>query len=196
MNASSTSLAEERSQINLELVSPQKENELHTPCSGRISCSRSCARSRTPTVILFFRSAYEAPIQYKPRQPCLPKSTYNVRSHVERNTHSARPKIDPPGKASVPHNLGKCIAERRVPCKPLLVHASQHRHHHIRIVVDVDFALVVVQTMQAADVLLQRTFPRNRHCKKKRIKTWIVKSLAEVTSGSQNHARFIARNGC
>src|SRR6267154_3025390 len=43
MNESSTSLSEERSQINLDLVSPQQENELHTPCSGRISCSRSCA---------------------------------------------------------------------------------------------------------------------------------------------------------
>src|ERR1700722_16366637 len=37
------------------------------------------------------------------------------------------------GQASMPHNLGNRIAERRVPCKPLLVHTSQHRHHHIRI---------------------------------------------------------------
>jgi hypothetical protein len=78
---------------------------------------------------------------------------------------------------------GNCITECGVPCKPLLVHASQHRHHHIRIVVDVDFTLVVVETMQAAHVLLQSTFPRNRHCKKKCIKTGVVKSLAEVTSG-------------
>src|SRR5882762_141261 len=105
-------------------------------------------------------------------------------------------RLNPAGKASVPHSLGNRIAERRVPRKPLLVHASQHRHHHIRIVVDVDFTLVVVETMQAAHVLLQSTFPRNRHCKKKRIKTWVVKSLAEVTSGRQDHARFIARNGC
>src|SRR6266550_7554051 len=94
---------------------------------------------------------------------------------------------NPPGKASDPHNLGNRIAERRVPCKTLLVHASQHRYHHIRIVVDVDFALVVVEAMQAAHVLLQSTFPRNRHCEKKRIKTWVVKSLAEVTSGRKDH---------
>src|ERR1700722_4244389 len=111
MNASSTFLAEERSQIDLELVSLPKKNQLHTPCSGRRSCSRSCARSRTPTVILFFRSAYDRhstshrniapdnkpssarnnPTPFLLRQPCLSKSTYKVRSHVERNTHSARP---------------------------------------------------------------------------------------------------------
>src|SRR5579864_746320 len=86
-------------------------------------------------------------------------------------------------KASGPRNLGNRITECRIPCKPLLVHASQHRHHYIRIVVDVDFTLVVVETMQAAHVLLQGALPRNRHCKKKRIKTGVVKSLAEITSG-------------
>lgn len=56
--------------------------------------------------------------------------------------------------SSTPHELGNRIAKRRIPCKPLLVHASQHRHHHIRVVVDVDFALVFVQAMQAAHILL------------------------------------------
>jgi len=41
--------------------------------------------------------------------------------------------------------------------------------------------------MQAANVLLQRAAPRNRHGQKKRVEARIVEALADVaTSGQQN----------
>src|SRR6266853_372180 len=76
-----------------------------------------------------------------------------------------------------------------------MIHASQHGDRYIRVVVNLDLALVLVEAMQRAHVLLQRSFPRNRRRKKKRVQACVVKSLAKVTSSSQDHPWFIARNG-
>ena len=52
------------------------------------------------------------------------------------------------------------------------------------VVVNLDFGLVLVEAMQAAHVLLERTFPRNRRDKEKCVQPRVVKSLSQVASGS------------
>jgi len=42
---------------------------------------------------------------------------------------------------------GNCIAECSVTCQPLLIHTSQHGNRYIRVVVNLDLALVLVEAM-------------------------------------------------
>ena len=55
-----------------------------------------------------------------------------------------------------------CIPQSRVSCQPRFVHTKQHWDGYIGVVVNLDFGLVLVEAMQAAHVLLERTFLRNR----------------------------------
>src|SRR6516162_10077931 len=87
-----------------------------------------------------------------------------------------------------------CIPQSRVSRQPLFVHTNQHGDGYIRVVVNLDFGLVLVEAMQAAHVLLERTSPRNRCDKEKCVQPSVVKSLSQVASGSENYSRFIRRN--
>ena len=55
------------------------------------------------------------------------------------------------------------IPNRAVAFQPALVHSCQHRNVVIDIVVNLHESFVVVETMQSADVLLQRALSRDRH---------------------------------
>ena len=70
--------------------------------------------------------------------------------------------------------FGNCVPQCRVSCQPLPVHAGKHGDGYIRIVINLDFALVLVQAMQAPYVLLQRAFPRNRCYEQKGVQAGIV----------------------
>jgi hypothetical protein len=41
--------------------------------------------------------------------------------------------------------------------------------------------------MEPTDILLESSFPRDRHCQKRRIEPRIVESFSNVTSRSQNY---------
>src|SRR5438552_13782502 len=79
--------------------------------------------------------------------------------------------------------------------QPLFVHTSQHGHGYIGVVVHLHLALVLMEAMEAANVLLQSAFPRNRHHKEERVKSRVVKSLAEAASGGENYSRLSRGNG-
>src|SRR5215467_6560794 len=87
-----------------------------------------------------------------------------------------------------------CVPQSRVSRQPLLVHTNQHWDGYIGVVINLDLRLVIVEAMQAAHVLLQRAFPRNRSHKEKCIQPSVVESLPQVASGGENYPRFIGRN--
>jgi len=54
------------------------------------------------------------------------------------------------------------VADRSITAEPLLKHPGQHRNGTVHVVEDAHFMLALVQSVQAARVLDQRTFPRHR----------------------------------
>ena len=64
----------------------------------------------------------------------------------------------------------------------------------VHIIINDDFPFVVMQTMQPANILLQRATPRNRHGEKKRVQTRIVKTFADVTASRQQDSFFAIGN--
>jgi len=62
-----------------------------------------------------------------------------------------------------------CIPQCPYRASRFLYMRAQHGDGYIRVIINLDFALVFVETMQAAYVLLQRTFPRDRRHKQKRV---------------------------
>ena len=91
--------------------------------------------------------------------------------------------------------LADGIAERRVACQSLFVRPSQHRYEHIRVVVDLDLLLILMESMETTDVLLQSSSPGNRHRKKERVEARIIETFTKVTSRRKNDTRFIEGNG-
>src|SRR5258708_1106872 len=72
-----------------------------------------------------------------------------------------------------------------------LEHSREHWDLKVHIIVDLNDALVVVQSMQAAYVLLQRASPRNGHDQKQRIEPGIVEAFANVATGGQNYPLLV-----
>jgi len=75
------------------------------------------------------------------------------------------------------------------------VHPREHPDIDIDVIVNLHRLLVVVEPVEAAHVLLQRSLQRDWHRQKQRVETAIVKAFANVASGSKDHPRFGICNG-
>ena len=67
--------------------------------------------------------------------------------------------------SSIIQCIGEGIAKRGIACQPFLVHSSQHWHQHIRVIVNLDFLFILMESVETADVLLESSSPGNRHRK-------------------------------
>ena len=56
----------------------------------------------------------------------------------------------------------------------------------IDVIIDLNYALVIMQPMQAAHVLLQRPAPRDWHCEKQCIQPRIVEAFAYILPSRDN----------
>ena len=74
-------------------------------------------------------------------------------------------------------------------------HSCEHRHVEIRVVVDADLALAVVEAVQAAGVLRDRASPRDRQRQEQRVEAGIIEPFADVLAGRQDDPRLVAGNG-
>src|SRR5712691_13035698 len=83
------------------------------------------------------------------------------------------------------------VAQCAIACQPLLVHPRQHWHQHIRVVVDLDFLLILMEPVETADILLQGSSPGGRHRKEKCVEARIIETLPKVASRRKNDTRFI-----
>ena len=72
----------------------------------------------------------------------------------------------------------------------LLAHTPQHRNKVIYIIVNKHFPFFGIRSMQATDILRQNSLPGNRHFKKQRIKTGIVKTLPYVAACCNQYPLF------
>ena len=88
------------------------------------------------------------------------------------------------------------VADSLVPATSPIKHSRQHGHVEIGVIVDAHLALPVVQTMQPARVLRDRSPPRDRKRQKQRVQTWVVESLANVLAGREDDSPFLPRDGC
>jgi hypothetical protein len=96
----------------------------------------------------------------------------------------------------VTETISHRVTKRPIACEPFFVHASEHGNLDICIIVDLDFFLIHVEAVQSAYVLLQRSPPRNRHRKQKRVEASVIKTFPKIASRRQDHTRLTGRNGC
>jgi hypothetical protein len=52
--------------------------------------------------------------------------------------------------------IGEGIAQRGIACQPFLVHSSQHWHQHIRVIVNLAFLFILMESVETAHILLER----------------------------------------
>ena len=78
------------------------------------------------------------------------------------------------------------VADCTVPLQSALEHSCQHREAIIHVIIDLNDALAVVETMQAANILLQGPLPGDRHGQKQRIQPRVVESLTDIAPCGQN----------
>jgi hypothetical protein len=77
-----------------------------------------------------------------------------------------------------------------VPAQAPLIHSSQHENVRIHVVINLDHALVVVQAVEASDVLLQGPLPRDRHRQEQRVQARVVEAFANVTARGKDDSLF------
>jgi len=91
--------------------------------------------------------------------------------------------------------LGDGVTKRTIACQSFLVHPSKHWHLHVRVVVNLDFFFILMDPVEAANILLQSSSPGNGHRKKKCVETGIIETFTEVASRRKNDTWFAGRNG-
>ena len=64
----------------------------------------------------------------------------------------------------------------------------------MHIIINDDLAFAVVQTMQAANILLKRAAPRNRHDQEKGVEARIVEAFTDVTASRQQNSFLVIRD--
>ena len=69
------------------------------------------------------------------------------------------------------------------------MHACQHRHALVHVVIDEHLRLARVQAVEAAGVLLQCPSPGDRHGEEERVKARVVKALTDAAAGGENDSR-------
>ena len=83
------------------------------------------------------------------------------------------------------------VAHRPVSTHSFVEHPLQGGDVGIDVVVDPDFVFPSVFAVQPADILLERTAPRNGHREKEGIKPGIVEPLSDEPSGCEHDATIL-----
>ena len=73
------------------------------------------------------------------------------------------------------------IPHRPITTESLRVHSSEHGDVTVDVVVNTNLALAFVQTVQAANVLLQCASPRDGHREKKGVETRVIEAFSACT---------------
>ena len=75
------------------------------------------------------------------------------------------------------------VAETLVTLDAFPGHAPERSHGLVEIVIDQHFAFFRMETVQAADVLCERSPPRDGHCEEQRVEAGIVEPLSDIAAG-------------
>ena|GEM_PF-4597966 len=124
-----------------------------------------------------------------------PRSAAIVRPSV-RHTESNRQTASPYRRSfSVVRGTGYTIAHRPIASLPLIPHPQQNWVACVDEIDNAHVGLIGMLAMQASSVLLQGTFPRNRHCKHQGVERRMVETFADQFTCGQQNARGIGGQG-
>ena len=87
------------------------------------------------------------------------------------------------------------VADGLIPPAPTIEHPGQHGHVQVGVVVHAHLALAVMQPVQPADVLGNRSAPRNGQRQEQGVEPGVVEPFADVSTGRQQRSALVLRDG-